>query len=51
MFRALSRRSMTRALPMICAALLLPILAISEVKAVMPQADPHHGHDNGHGAH
>jgi molybdopterin-containing oxidoreductase family membrane subunit len=27
----------------------LPILAISEVKGVMPQANPHHGHDD-HGA-
>ena len=28
----------------------LPIVAISEVKGVMPQADPHHGHE-GHGHH
>ena len=27
----------------------LPILAISEVKGVMPQANPHHGHDHGPG--
>jgi molybdopterin-containing oxidoreductase family membrane subunit len=28
----------------------LPILAISEVKGVMPEANPHHGHDaHGHG--
>ncbi|MFO1054187.1 MAG: NrfD/PsrC family molybdoenzyme membrane anchor subunit [Planctomycetota bacterium] len=27
----------------------LPVIAISEVKNVMPQANPHHGHD--HGAH
>jgi len=24
----------------------LPVIAIAEVKAVMPQADPHHGHDH-----
>ena len=24
----------------------LPILAISEIKGVLPQADPHHGHDS-----
>ncbi len=24
----------------------LPIIALSEVKAVMPEADPHHGHDD-----
>ena len=30
----------------------LPILAIAEVKSVMPQANPHHGHDDhGHGSH
>jgi len=27
----------------------LPILAISEVKGVMPEANPHNGHGNGHG--
>ena len=27
----------------------LPILAISEVKGVMPEANPHHGHTHGHG--
>jgi len=27
----------------------LPILAISEVKGVMPQASPHHGHGHPHG--
>ncbi|HWV37962.1 MAG TPA: NrfD/PsrC family molybdoenzyme membrane anchor subunit [Vulgatibacter sp.] len=27
----------------------LPMIAISEVKGVMPQASPHHGHDTGHG--
>jgi hypothetical protein len=26
----------------------LPMIAIAEVKAIMPQADPHHG-DHGHG--
>ncbi|MEO0478156.1 MAG: NrfD/PsrC family molybdoenzyme membrane anchor subunit [Planctomycetota bacterium] len=25
----------------------LPVIAISEVKGVMPEADPHHGHDGG----
>jgi hypothetical protein len=28
----------------------LPILAISEVKGVMPEANPHHGHDH-HSSH
>lgn len=27
----------------------VPVIAISEVKAILPQADPHHGH--GHGGH
>ena len=28
----------------------LPVIAIAEIKAVMPEADPHaHGHDEGHG--
>ena len=27
----------------------MPVIAISEVKGVMPEADPHHGHsDHGH---
>jgi hypothetical protein len=26
----------------------LPIIAMSEVKGVMPEADPHHGHDEKH---
>ncbi|HWB20646.1 MAG TPA: NrfD/PsrC family molybdoenzyme membrane anchor subunit [Phycisphaerales bacterium] len=29
----------------------LPVIAISEVKSVMPAADPHHGHGHGHGGH
>ena len=26
----------------------LPVIAISEVKGVMPEANPHHGHGHGH---
>jgi molybdopterin-containing oxidoreductase family membrane subunit len=26
-----------------------PVIAIAEVKSVMPQADPHFGDDHGHG--
>jgi molybdopterin-containing oxidoreductase family membrane subunit len=29
----------------------LPIMAIAELKAVTPQADPHAGHDDSHGGH
>ncbi len=29
----------------------LPVIAISEVKGVMPQANPHYGHDHGHEEH
>jgi len=27
----------------------LPVIAISEIKAVMPKANPHHGHDENGG--
>jgi molybdopterin-containing oxidoreductase family membrane subunit len=28
----------------------VPMIAIAEVKGVLPEADPHHGHDEGHGS-